>query len=194
LTASQPVSTKPPATRRILDSARALVARGGAAQVSMGDVAAHAGVSKALVHYHFHDKDSLLLALVDDVGRVATGRARAALDAAPSDHVLDAYWGWLDAELRAGDIRILIALSEYDSDRVRAAVRRVTVERREIVTEQIMHVFTSLGLTPRVPAELVGDTVLAFIDGLMTVTPMFPGRDPRPSFDVLWLALLALAE
>jgi AcrR family transcriptional regulator len=170
------------------------VARGGAAEVSMGDVASHAGVSKALVHYHFNDKDSLLQALVDDVGHVAVNRARAAFDGASPDHVLDAYWAWLDAELRAGDIRILIALSEYDSDRVRAATRRVSVERREIVIQQIMHVYTGLGLTPRVPADLVGDTLLAFVDGLMTLNPLHPERDPRPAFDVLWLALLALAE
>ena len=39
------------------------MARGGAAEISIGEVAASAAVSKALVHYHFHDKDSLLVAL-----------------------------------------------------------------------------------------------------------------------------------
>src|SRR6266568_1690455 len=97
-----------PASRRILDAARALVARGGAAQVSMGDVAAVAGVSKALVHYHFRDKDSLLHALVEDVGSRVVIRARDAMAPDDASHALDAYWSWLQQELRAGDLRILL--------------------------------------------------------------------------------------
>ena len=50
---------------RFAAAARGLVARGGAAELSMGDVASAAHVSKALVHYHFHDKDSLLVALAE---------------------------------------------------------------------------------------------------------------------------------
>jgi AcrR family transcriptional regulator len=183
-----------PATRRILSAARSLVARGGAAQVSMGDVASAAGVSKALVHYHFRDKDSLLHALVDDVGLAALARARETLSAASETNALDAHWAWLDNELRIGDVSILLALAEYDSDRVRAASRRVAAQRREVVTEQVALVFTRLGLNPRVPPVLVADTVLAFVDGLAAAHALDVERDPRPAFDVLWLALLTLAD
>lgn len=183
-----------PATRRILNAGRALVAKGGAAEVSMGDVAAAAGVSKALVHYHFHDKDSLIVALVDDVGAAVTTRMRAALPAAADAHVLDAYWGWLDAELRGGDLRILLALSECDSERIRAAARRIRTERREIAASQVERIFAVLSLRPRVPAALMAETLLAFIDGAAAAAALEPARDPRPAFDVLWLALLTLAE
>ena len=160
----------------------------------MGDVAATAGVSKALVHYHFRDKDSLLLALVDEVGHAVLQREREAMDAEHESHVLDEYWAWLSHELRACDLRVLISLAEYDSDRVRAASRRVADERRQLAAEHTTQVFSRLALNPRVPPPLIADTVTAFMDGLAIAQALHPQRDPRPAFDVLWLALLTLAE
>lgn len=185
---------KPPATKRILSAARTLVARGGAAEVSMGDVAMAAGVSKALVHYHFRDKDTLLHALVEDVGFGVVARSREALSRESSAHVLDEYWAWLEEELRRGDLHILLALAEYDSDRVRVVSRRIADQRREAAGQQIALLFSRLGLSPRVPATLIADTVVAFVDGLAASQALDPDRDPRPPFDVLWLALLTLAE
>ena len=177
----------------MLAAARALVASGGAAAVSMGDVAARAGVSKALVHYHFRDKDSLMLALVEDVGDAVLRRERDAA-AGTTGHPLDAYWTFLERELRGGDLRILGALAEYDSPRVREASRRIGRQRREIAAEHIASIFSLLDLAPRIPPPLVADTVVAFVDGLAAATALDPERDPRPAFDVLWLALLTLAE
>ena len=183
-----------PATRRILDAARALVAEGGAAQLSMGDVAARAGVSKALVHYHFQDKDSLVSALAEEVGRGIVERERAAIGREGVSHSLDGYWAWLEAELKSGDPRILTALAEYDSERVRGLSRRIAADRRAVAVDHVTHVFESLSLTPRVPATLIADTVVAFIDGLATAYALDPSRDPRPAFDVLWLALITLND
>ncbi len=183
-----------PSTRRILAAARALVARGGAAEISMGDVAARADVSKALVLYHFRDKDSLLLALVEEVGRDVLARERTALDARGASHALDDYWAWLESELRRGDIRILLALADCDSERVRAAGRRIARERREVGAAHVAVIFERLALSPRMPAALLADTLTAFVDGLAASFALEPERDPRPAFDALWLALLTLAE
>jgi AcrR family transcriptional regulator len=190
---SETDEAKAPASRRILTGARSLVARGGAGEVSMGDVAAEAGVSKALVHYHFRDKDSLIHALVEDVGLAVIDRAKAAMTD-ESAHALDAYWSWLEQELRIGDLRILLSLAEYDSTRVRATSRRIADQRRDVVAEHVAQIFSRLGLTPRVPAPIVADTVVAFIDGLAASNALDSSRNPRPAFDVLWLALLTLAE
>jgi hypothetical protein len=51
-----------------------------------------------------------------------------------------------------------------------------------------------LGLTPRVPAELMAGVAVAFLDGLAMETSLQPDREARISFDVFWLALLSLAE
>lgn len=160
----------------------------------MGDVARAAGVSKALVHYHFRDKESLLQALVDDVGARIVRRAEAFVASETTSNVLDRLWEWLDEELRRGDLRVVLALAEYDSARVRAAVRRIGDQRRDIAGAHVQHIFTTFALTPRVPTPLIADTVLAFIDGLAVGTTAFPDRDPRAAYDVLWLSLLTLAE
>ena len=160
----------------------------------MGDVAASAAVSKALVHYHFHDKDSLLVALAEQTGQAVIARARGALDSSSDEHVLDAYWSGIEEELRAGDLRILLALADYDSGAVREVCRRIAAERRDLTSAQISAVFTHLGLRLRVPPQLVADTVMAFTDGLTTAHALEGARPTRPAFDVLWLALLTLAE
>ena len=183
-----------PASRRILDAARELVSEGGAAQLSMGDVAARASVSKALVHYHFTDKDTLVSALVEEVGRGVVTREREAISQADAEHVLDAYWQWLERELRTGDAQILTALAEYDSERVRGLSRRIASDRRAVAVDHVTRVFESLSLTPRVPATLIADTLVAFMDGLASAYALDPTRDPRPAFDVLWLALLTLND
>jgi AcrR family transcriptional regulator len=170
------------------------VAHGGAAEVSIGDVAAAANVSKALVHYHFRDKDSLLHALVEAVGLAVLERDKVALTRDEAAHALDAYWAWLEQELFTGDLRILLSLAEYDSARVRAASRRIADQRREVAAEHVTQIFSRLGLNPRVPAAIIAETVVAFIDGLAASTALTADRNPRPAFDVLWLALLTLAE
>lgn len=183
-----------PAARRILGAVRELVARGGTALVSMGNVAAAAGVSKALVHYHFRDKDSLLLALVEDVGALVVSREHSAITRDDTTHALDAYWSWLQQELRAGDLRILLSLAESESSRVRSASSRIARQRRKLASEHMTQVFDRLQLNPRVPAAIIAETIVAFIDGLAMATALDPENDPRPAFDVLWLALLTLAE
>ncbi len=81
--------------RRILDAAEICVARAGYGGMSVRDVADEAGVSKSLVHYHFHSKEHLFLevqvraynrlarAVVEAVATLETRSRRtvAALDA-----------------------------------------------------------------------------------------------------------------
>ena len=55
---------RPDATERILKAAAARLAISGATVMTMQEVAEEAGVSKGLIHYHFHDKDTLLARLV----------------------------------------------------------------------------------------------------------------------------------
>jgi hypothetical protein len=54
--------------------------------------------------------------------------------------------------------------------------------------------FGLLSLRSRVPMSLVGDLLVTFVDGL-AATPAESARgNARAAFDVLWLALLGLAE
>jgi len=186
--------TPPLAPDRILDAARRRVAESGAAELSMQDVAKAAGVSKALIHYHFRDKEALLARLVVRLGDAVIARERAALDRAAPQDALDALWEWLDHELRRGDVRVLLDLSLTSLTDVREASRRVAAARRETAAGTVERVFALLALTPRVPAPMLAEAVLAFTNGLALGAPLAPQTNPRIAFDVFWLALLGMAE
>ncbi|WP_059410437.1 TetR/AcrR family transcriptional regulator [Cupriavidus basilensis] len=51
---------------QLLDAATTLFARHGVAATPIRTIAAHAGVTPALVHYYFRDRDQLLDAVVDE--------------------------------------------------------------------------------------------------------------------------------
>jgi len=201
------------ASQRILEAAARLIAAHGAAALALNDVAADARVSKALIHYHFKDKDRLLARVVDFVVTGMIARERAAL--APyatqrSPLAVDALWRWLEEELRRGTIRTLLELDAYPGAGVRAAARRAATRRREAATETIERLFSILELRSRVATPLVANVAVAFIDGLaldveraaMPSADLGDGevagepgaRAPRVSFDVFWLAMLSLAE
>jgi AcrR family transcriptional regulator len=201
------------ASQRILAAAARRIATHGAAALALNDVAADAGVSKALIHYHFKDKDTLLARVVDFVVAGMITRERAAL--APyatqrSPLAVDALWRWLEEELGRGSIRTLLELDAYPGAGVRSAARRAASRRREAATETIEALFSILELRSRVATPLLANVAVAFIDGLaldLERAALSPhgGRDvesvelhgvraPRVSFDVFWLAMLSLAE
>jgi hypothetical protein len=115
------------------------------------------------------------------------------MDAASGSGTVDALWGWLDGELSLGELRALLELAMQHEPRVRAAAEAVARTRRQAATRTVEQLFVGLGLTPRMPAALLGEASVAFIDGL-AIGGASPARDPRVSFDLFWLALLGLAE
>ena len=160
----------------------------------MQDVATAAGVSKALIHYHYKDKESLLeqVALWATVGSVE--RESRALDGSTAADAVDALWRWLDEELRGGHLRLLLELGQYRAPRVRAAVAEGIRLRREAATRTIQRLFELLELRPRVPVALLAGVVVAFVDGLASRPLSERDADARVTFDVFWLSLLSLAE
>lgn len=183
-----------PAPRRILDTAARCVADRGAAELSLADVAAAAGVSKGLIHYHFHDKETLLARLVDELAQGIVARERVALAGHSPATTIDALWRWLELELQQGTIRVLLELSLASYPAVRGAALRAAVTRREAATETIGELFRMLGLRPRLPASLLAEASVAFTDGLAIDAALRSEREPRVSFDAFWLSMLNLAE
>ena len=182
------------AADRILEAATRRIARDGSAAVSVQDVADEAGVSKALVHYHFHDKDALLARLTGDLADAVVQReARVFRDVEPAGAV-DALWTWLGEELQAGELRVLLDLAASPAPPVRAAARRAAHERRVAAARTVATLFALLDLVPRVPIEMLADVAVAFVDGVATDAAVEPERNHRVAFDGFWLALLGLAE
>ncbi len=182
------------APERILAAAASCAGQQGVAQVSLQTVAGVAGVSKALIHYHFRDRDALLARLAESLTDVVVAGEAAALDGAPPTGGLDALWEWLGAELATGRIRALVDLGQEQGPAVRAAVRRSREARRAQATRTIEWLFQSLSLIPRLPAPLVADVTVAFLDGLAGEATVEPEANHRLRFDVFWLSVLNLAE
>ena len=182
------------AADRILRAAAVRLSELGAAELSLQEVATTAGVSKALIHYHYRDKESLLeqLALWATAGSV--DRERQALDGSTAGDAVDSLWRWLDEELRGGHLRLLVELGQYRAPRVRAAVAEGVRMRRDAAMRTIQRLFDLLELRPRVPVELLAGVVVAFIDGLASRPAVEGADDARVTFDVFWLSLLSLAE
>lgn len=189
-----PARARSGATERILEAAAARLAISGASALTMQEVAEEAGVSKGLIHYHFHDKDTLLARLVVWLAAGLVRREQAALTASTPQSAIDDLWRWLADELRRGHVRALVELAGWRGGRVRAAATDATRLRRAASTASAEHLFGLLALRSRVPTPLLGDLLVTFVDGLAASPGRSGGVDARAAFDVLWLALLSLAE
>ena len=98
------------APRRILDAAIRVLVRDGTAESSLARFADEADVSKALVHYHFHDRERLLVAVVARLGSRLRERERSAVAQGAGAQPVDLLWSWLDAEVRRGELHAVLEL------------------------------------------------------------------------------------
>ena len=182
------------APAKILRAAARRVRAGGLVRLSMQGVADEANVSKGLIHYHFRDRDALLARLIESLAEDIMARERAALEGCAPQDAIDALWRWIDEELQRGELRVLLELQQDPAPEAALAARRVARLRHSQAEATTSQLFGMLGLTPRVPAELMAGVAVAFLDGLAMETSLQPDREARISFDVFWLALLSLAE
>jgi len=187
-----PVS--PSSRDRLLAAAAERLASAGAAALSLQGVADAAGVSKGLIHYHFRDREALLVETVNWLAALAVRRERRALAGVTPAGAVDSMWRWLDAELARGELRVLVELAGAREESVRDAARAATAARRAAAAETVRTLFDVLALRPRVDPEMMADTIVSFIDGLAVHVALDPATNPRVAFDVFWLALLGLAE
>ena len=110
------------APARILDAAIASLVSAGAGALAMHEVAERAGVSKGLIHYHFRDKDALLVCAIRDLLRTAV--PDSPLPARRSERVL----------------RFSRPIVEHIAQHVRAGKGRMGIRSRTIVHERLRQV------------------------------------------------------
>lgn len=182
------------APERILRAAGRCIVSSGAAALTLHDVAEEAGVSKGLIHYHFHDKETLLARLVEWMTRALVAREHAAMSESSPRGAIDDLWAWLAGELERGHIRVLMELAEWREPLVRRAIQDADRARRAAAAASIERLFALLALRPRIPAPLLADVVVPFIDGLAVAGAVDSSLHARAAFDVFWLALLSLTE
>jgi AcrR family transcriptional regulator len=147
-TKQQTQSTK----QQILRAARHVLQRDGVAALSIRAVAAEAGVNLALIHYHFHSRDGLLLAVLEDLNVELLARQRH-MYARPNVSLAD---NWRQAvayyrdDLDSGYVRILLELAAHGyanpamAERVRAAMRGWSDLVHEVIADLLGRLGTDL--------------------------------------------------
>src|ERR671932_410350 len=101
------------AAERILRAAVRRIVASSAAALTMHEVAEEAQVSKGLIHYHFHDKETLLARLVEWMTRNLVAREDGSIANSEPRQAIDDLWRWLEGELERGHIRVLNELAEW---------------------------------------------------------------------------------
>ena len=168
--------------------------RDGSGTLSLQTIAAAANVSKALLLYHFRDKDDVLAVLITWLTGRVIAREQIALTGTTPAGVLDALWGWLEREVKSGELRALLELGSERGIRTREALASSGVQRHEVAEATMTRVFQLLRLTPKVPIPMLAVAELAMRDGLVLAVAREPTRTVRAAFDVFWLAALRLAQ
>jgi AcrR family transcriptional regulator len=187
--------TVPPvAAQRILSATAKRLAAIGPAKLNLQDVAEAAAVSKGLIHYHFHDKETLLARVVEWVTSRTVQREADALAGADAATALDAVWMWLTDELSLGERRMLLELGADAGALLTTTLAASHAARRAQAAATVTTVFTAFALEPRISAAALGELFTCVVDGLVLAAAGDPARDRRVVFDAFWLAVLGLAR
>lgn len=173
---------------KLLASAAQLGIARGIGALSLQGIATAAGVSKALVLYHFGGKGPLLRALAQ---QLATDSEAGLRRAAAHDEPLEAWRALVRNPTSRGTHALLAALLHEDEVRTRAS--ELSARREGAAAELGLSLFRSLGLTPKVAPRLLGGVLLRLLDGV-AASPVRDDASLEAELDAAALALLALAD
>jgi AcrR family transcriptional regulator len=171
---------------RILDAAVALGVLEGVGALTLQGIAASAGVSKALVLYHFAGKDALLCAIAQHLTAQDTEQLRIAAAA-------DALEGWRTA---AGDAAargargLLVSLVRETP--VRGLAAALWAERAAAAAELAHAMLRAAGLESRIATPLLGRMALHHLDGIAANAAARSSASLDAELDAAALALLGL--
>lgn len=163
-----------------------VMAQRGYAQASIAEVGRAAGLSPGLVHYHFRNKEEILIGLVDRLGRTVRERFERfdAKARSPRERVM----AFVDAALKLGSgadpdaVACWVALGTEALTRpsVGAAYRRVVGDQITLLTKLVGAALgEGGGDETRAPAIAAG--VFAAIEGALRLSTIAPGVIPQGS-------------
>jgi AcrR family transcriptional regulator len=180
--------------RRILDAAASSFGEQGFRGASMSAVAKAAGVSKGLLHYHFKDKDELLL----EAQRVAFRRIHEAFDARFEQgdvgidtalEALDALWASV-REIRSWAPFLLETMSltaQYGP--IRRQLDHFYDEVMALLEDGVRKVFSADADRLRLPPERLAMIVRTTVHGLVVELAFAQSQADLERLDQLYLDL-----
>ncbi len=157
---------------QIVQAAIQVLARQGYARTSLMDIAKEAGMSKGAVHYHFPTKEALIQVVLETACDAvasrtlsAWGRGDSAVTSIRSS--LEELWR-VRAERTPEALVIadLLAQSQYD-DSLRPKLAAYYRYAACQVQEQVVPTLRAMGLTPKVPEQVLPRILLGLLDGLV---------------------------
>lgn len=180
------------AARRITSAAIALGAAEGVGALSLQAIARTAGVSKALLLYHFDGKSALLGAVAAAVGTASEARLRRA---AGSPDAMEAWRALVRDEAHRGELALLSALA-LEAELDAAALNAARASRETAATMLAVAVLAAVQLAPRVPDAFLGRLLLRQLDGVAAAAPRggIAADALDAELDAFALALLALGR
>lgn len=189
--------TPAPASDRIVAAACDVVRERGLARLTVSAVAGRAGISSALVHYHFDTKHRLIVAAVRSITARRSAARASALAAGPGLATLDALWSVVVAEVADGRARAyleLVALARSEAAIAEALADQRQVERR-LLTERLPDLLAELGARSSTGGDELAAALETLLDGAaLALLGGTPSRVVRAAYDSIWLVLIAAGQ
>lgn len=177
------------ARERLLEAAISLGSGRGVGALTVQGIATAAGVSKALVLYHFGDKDALLREVA---ARLGARDAEALRAAAAAPDALKA-WRHLARDPDGRSARALLAALALEAT-LREGMPAIHRAREDAAAALAVAVLRGVGLVPRHAPALLGRVVLHQLDGVACATEPTPSPGLDASLDAFALSLLTLGD
>lgn len=157
--------------QQVIDAAVKTIAKRGIANTSVSDIAAAAGMSKGVVHYHFKSKDDLLARVLLQCSEKMSTRVRKAWEAqvSPVEKIRGALREMLATRTDGSpEVRVLADMmgqSVHDA-KLRKPMSEVFHSMHCEMVDEFVKSFTALGLKPKVPPHIIPKLVIATLDGM----------------------------
>ena len=153
----------------------AVMAERGYAKATIKEIARAARLTPGLVHYHFRDKQQILLSLIEGLAALVRERtARAALDAPDVFAAIDAMLGTEEgAETSAVACWVVIGAEAVRQPEVRELYEALMREALEELTKAFRSAMRSAGRSDTT-ADIAAMSVLAAIEGFFRLSAGAP--------------------
>ena len=186
------------ATRdRLVGEACSALGDVGLAGLTVLRVARRAGVSAALVFYHFESKDRLLLAAAVRLAPARWRERLAALDQRGGLDSLDALWGGIASTVASGRERAYAELLLHAAvdEQVAAVLAEQRAAEVAAIAARAPSLLLELGAQLTIGADEFATLLAATLDGLgALLLAGSPSAAVRAAYDAFWLTTLAAGQ
>lgn len=153
----------------ILQAARRRLVEGGYAHLNVRDIARDAGVNHALIGYHFHGKQQLVLAVLDEANtRLLRRQERMYGEDATAAAKWDQACAFYEEDLQSGYVKLMMELmgASFHDEALRREFTPRMLAWHRLVEKGVEEFLSSSGLQLPVPARAIAAWIGWFWTGM----------------------------